>query len=345
VRAKPASALLAQLFRVVAIAVEVTMPRGSPMHVLLNLVALTAPLFGLILLGYALVRWGRWPREVSDALTRFVFSVAVPALLFRLMSNFSRMPPVDARLLLAFFGSCLIGYIVGRIIAKQVFGMDGVSQSVFALGGIFANNVLLGIPLAKVTLGEGSLPAISLVLVFNALLLWTLVTVSVEWARTGSTSFRGLLKTGKNVVANPIVASILLGTGFGLLALPLPAMIDQTLELIAQAAVPLSLIALGMGLAEFGLREGWRESAAICALKLALQPLVVLGLARLIGLPPLETQVGVMLASLPVGANVFLMARQFNTLEGPIASSLVFSTAFAAVTTPLVLTLSALALR
>ena len=42
---------------------------------------------------------------------------------------------------------------------------------------------------------------------------------------------------------------------------------------------------------------------------------------------------------LPVGANVYLMSRQFDTLSGPVASSLVISTALSAVTTPLILVL------
>jgi len=47
----------------------------------------------------------------------------------------------------------------------------------------------------------------------------------------------------------------------------------------------------------------------------------------------------VLLASIAVGANVYLMSRQFQTLEGPVASSLLLSTGLAAITTPLVLTL------
>ena len=47
----------------------------------------------------------------------------------------------------------------------------------------------------------------------------------------------------------------------------------------------------------------------------------------------------VLLASLAVGVNVYLMSRQFKTMEGPVAASLVISTALAALTTPLVLTL------
>jgi predicted permease len=305
---------------------------------LLHLAGLTAPLFLLVLLGYALSRFG-WPRTASDALTRFVFSVAVPTLLFRLMSDFGRLPRVDARLLIAFFGGCLVVYVVGRLVGASLFRMDGTSQSVFAMGGIFSNNVLLGIPLAKVALGEAALPAVSLVLVFNSLVLWTLVTVSVEWARHRDLSLHGIARTTRGVVTNPVVASILAGTAFGFLGVSMPAIIDQTLLMVSQAAVPLSLIALGMGLAEFGVRAGWRESAAIAALKLVAQPMAVYGLAQLLRLPALETAAVVMLAALPVGANVYLMSRQFGVLSSAIASSIVLTTALGALTTPVTLTL------
>jgi malonate transporter len=76
---------------------------------------------------------------------------------------------------------------------------------------------------------------------------------------------------------------------------------------------------------------------------------VVWSLALLInGLPAMETQVVVLLASLAVGANVYLMSRQFKTLEGPVASSLVSSLcrlALAALSTPLLMTLTGVRLR
>lgn len=305
---------------------------------MLHVASLTAPLFLLVLLGFGLSRFG-WPRTASDALTRFVFTVAVPTLLFRLMSDFSRLPRVDGHLLVAFFGGCLLVYALGRIVGASLFHMDSVHQSVFAMGGIFSNNVLLGIPLAKVTLGDAAMPAVSLVLVFNSLVLWTLVTVSVEWARHRDFSLSGFGRTARGVIANPIVASILAGTVFGFTGLPLPGVVDRTLAMVSDAAVPLSLIVLGMGLAEFDIRSGWRESAAIAVLKMLAQPLSVYGLARVLALPQVETAAVVLLAALPVGANVYLMARQFDALTGPVASAIVLTTVVAAFTTPIVLTL------
>ncbi len=303
--------------------------------------ALASPLFLLVLLGYLLARSGRWPDAVGAALGRFAYAVAMPAMLFRMMSDFSQLPPVDARLLLAFFGGCLIVFVIGRVVAYSLFRLDGVGQSVFALGGVFSNNVMLGIAIAKTTLGPAALPSVSLVIVFNALILWTLITVSVEWARHGEFSVRGFAKTARGVLTNPIVASILAGTLWGFAGIPLPAFIDQPLAMLGHGAVPFSLVALGMGLATYRIREGLGQSMAICAIKLGVQPLVVWLLARALGLPPLETQVVTLLASLAIGINVYIMAQQFRSLEGPVATGMVLSTLLSAATTPLVLTLTA----
>lgn len=286
------------------------------------------------------MRIARWPKAMSESLSKFVFTLALPALLFHLMSDMSKLPPVDARLLIAFFGGCLLVFALGRIIAWKLFGLDGTAQSVFALGGVFSNNVMLGLPLAKMLLGDAALPSVALVLVFNALILWTLVTISVEWARHGSFSAKGFGKTCKSVLTNPVVAAILSGTAWGLTGWQLPEMVNSTLGMVSVSAAPMALIALGMGLAEFGIGKDWRLPAAIAALKLVGHPLAVWLIARLLGLPPMETQVVVLMASIATGANVYLMSRQFQTMEGPIAGSLVLSTALAAVTSPLVIALA-----
>ena len=102
----------------------------------LHHLSLSAPLYILVLIGYTLARWKRWPRSLSDILSRFVFNIALPAFLFNMMSDFSSLPPVDARLLIAYFGGCLIVFILGRIVGQALFRLDGVAQSVFALRGV-----------------------------------------------------------------------------------------------------------------------------------------------------------------------------------------------------------------
>jgi predicted permease len=295
--------------------------------------ALSAPLFALVGVGYALASWSRWRRPWTATASRLVFNFAMPALLFHLMSDLSSLPPVDARLLIAFFGGCGIVFALGRLVAARVFGLDGVAQSVFGLGGVFSNNVLLGVPLAKSTLGPEALPAVALVIVFNALTLWTLVTVSVEWARHGSLDLAGFGQTA--AACWPTRGRVILGGAlFGLAGSSCRAR-GAVLAGVGQTAGPAALLVLGMGLAEYGVRDGFEQSLAIAGLKLVAQPLVVWGIGAALGLPGVELRAIVLLASLSVGANVYLMAAQFQTLQGAVAASMVLSAATAAVTTPL----------
>jgi predicted permease len=298
---------------------------------------LCTPLFLIVFAGYVVGLWRHWPRRWTSIASKIVFALILPALLFGMMSDLSALPPVDARLLIAFFGGCFIVFGIGRLVAARVFALDGVAQSVFALGGVFSNNVMLGLPIAKLTLGESAVPSVALVLVFNALTLWTLVSVSVEWARHGSFTAKGFGKTALSVATNPLVAAIVIGTVVGLSGYRLPGPVRLVLEGIGSLAAPAALLVLGLGLAEYGIRRDWRLSLAMIGLKLLVQPLAVWALGAAIGLPALELQVVVLLASMAVGANVYLMAAQFETLQAPVASSLVISTALAAITSPLLL--------
>jgi len=302
---------------------------------LLQQFALASPLFVLVFLGYALGQWGGWGKDASKALSAFVFSIAMPALLFRQMAGFGSVSGVDARLLIAFFGGCLVVFVVGRLLSWRLFDHDGTQQSVFALGGVFSNNVLLGIPIAHLLLTERHIPPVALALVFNALILWTLVTLSVEWARHGEFSLHGIGKTVRGVLTNPVVASIVGGTLYGFAGFAIPGPIDRPLAMLAAATGPMSLVALGLSLAEFGVRQGWRVSTTIALIKLVLHPLAVWGIARAIDLPLIETQAVVMMASLATGVNVYLMSRQFQSLEGETSAALLISTALSSITVPL----------
>jgi malonate transporter and related proteins len=302
-----------------------------------HFVRLSSPLYALVGAGFLVASSRFWRRDWSARASRAVFSVALPAMLFRMMSHQASLPPVDARVLIAYFGSCLVVFFIGRGAAAWLFRMNGVSQSVFGLGGIFSNIVLTGLPIAKIALGDSAVPVVALLLVFNALTLWTLVSVSVEWSLHGSFSLGGIGATAWNVLRNPIILSIIAGAAFGRLGFALPPIADTTLGTVGDVAGPAALFALGLELAAFPIREAWTSSLALCTVKLVVQPLVVWMMAIGLGLPALELRVVVLVASMAVGVNVYLMSLRFQVLQGTIASSIVLSNVLAAITTPLLL--------
>lgn len=111
------------------------------MQLFLHHVALCAPLFLLVALGWGSVKIGLLTNEVTKALGRFTFRLLMPVMLFKLMSGFADMPPVDWRILIAFFASCTIIYAIGRSFFKHVFKTDAAATTVLAMAGIFGNNV------------------------------------------------------------------------------------------------------------------------------------------------------------------------------------------------------------
>ena len=298
---------------------------------------LSAPLFAIVLAGFLVASWKYWNKNWTAWASKFVFNVALPAMLFHLMSDLRSMPPVKPNILLAFFGGGFVVFAAGRLFAARIFKLDGVAQSVFAMGGIFSNNVLLGLPLVKITLGPTAVPSAALIIVFNAFTLWTLVSISIEWAKHGSFSWRGMGKMALGVVTSPLVAGIVFGTLFGLSGLHLPSFADWVLKKLSDIAGPSALLILGMGLVQYGVRSGWQHSVTISTFKLLVFPAVVWALAMLLGLSPIETKAIVLLASMSIGANVYLMSMQFQTMQSAIASGMVLSTAAAALTTPLFL--------
>ena len=66
-----------------------------------------APLFLLVALGWGSVKIGLFTNEVTKALGHFTFRLLMPVMLFKLMSGFADMPPVDWRILIAFFLSLI----------------------------------------------------------------------------------------------------------------------------------------------------------------------------------------------------------------------------------------------
>lgn len=231
------------------------------MQLFLHHVALCAPLFLLVALGWGSVKIGLFTNEVTKALGRFTFRLLMPVMLFKLMSGFADMPPVDWRILIAFFASCAIIYAMGRSFFKHVFKTDAAATTVLAMAGIFGNNVQLGVPIVQVSLGNEAIPAISLIIIFNVLLLWTVAIASVEFGRTGSVgNWRSAATPMLRVFKNPIVLGILIGSAWSFTGIKLPDFLEKSVELVAMSTTPMCLMVVGMGLAQHSFRAALTNS-------------------------------------------------------------------------------------
>lgn len=300
---------------------------------------LCLPLFLLVILGWGLIVGKLFDQSVTRVLSGFTFRFLMPALLFSLMSKLSEMPPVDWRVLIAFFGSCVIIYCLGRT-AGRFFGLDNTGKTIFGMAAIFGNNVQLGVPILKVSLGDEAMPTISLLIIFSVLLLWTTAIASVELGKAeGKLDWKRIGRPMLKVFKNPVVLAIIAGSAWGLMGWQLPDFVERTLGYVSSATTPIALIVVGMGLAQHRFTSALPRGLTISTLKIIIHPIIVFCLAKLIGLDEITTNACVLTASLPVAINVYLMASEFRSEEGSASNAIFVSTMLSALLIPLTLTL------
>lgn len=315
------------------------------MEIFLLELKLCSPLFLLVFAGWGLRKLHVFSDEIGTALTKFSFKFLIPVLLFRILSDLSNMPPVDFRVLFGYFGSCFIVYFGARAFYKRaVKGITAGGATIMAMAGIYSNNVQLGIPVLNVGLGPEAMPTASLVIIFNVVILWTLAIASAEFSKQaeadgGRLTWRSLLVPIKRVFQNPVVLGIIAGTLWGLTGWKLPDFLMSTVTLVSAGTTPVCLMAVGMGLARYSFLGSIKKNAMVTFVKLCVQPVLVYALCRLAGVPLLETQTATLMAALPVGVNVYLMAAELKSEQGTASSSILLSTLLSAFAVPFVLTI------
>ena len=296
------------------------------------------PLFALIGLGFLCTKLNLLTDSVGTGLSKYAFVIALPMLLFNVMSNITHLPPPNWFIAIAFFGSCFIVFVIGRVIGDRFLKLNGEGQTIFGMAGVFSNNVQLGIPIAISLLGQEALPSIAVIFSLNGFLMWTLATIAIEISRNKSPSIKKTIIKGTwSTLKHPIVVGILAGTLWGFTGLTLPTPVQTAANLLGNSASTVALFAVGIGLAKYKLSTNLGFSLWITLLKLGVQPLIVLVLCQLIGLGPLETKATCLMACLPVGVNVYIMSQEFNVLQGATANALLITTTLACLTVPLTL--------
>jgi malonate transporter len=301
------------------------------------------PVFGILIFAYAVARVGLFGVAATAALSNFVFNFALPAMLFRTLSATAMPEHFAWGLIFSYYGGVVAVFALAMAIGGAVFGHKLDGQGVLGMTAGYANLVLIGIPLVLTALGEQGAVPLFLIVGLNSLVLYSTATIVIE---TGRGSGEGLarlpINVGRGLVTNPIVMSMVLGFGCGLLGWRLPGPIDTLFKTFGTAAAPCALFAMGATLAQYRIAGNIAESLTLVALKLVVHPLIVLVLATYVfELEPLYRLVAVVLAGMPSGVNSFLFASRYDTGVATATTSIFLSTGLSMVTLTVILALFA----
>jgi predicted permease len=285
--------------------------------------------------------------DVSRALSSAAFTIFIPALLFRTAARLD-VVHLPWSTLQAFFvpvlGVMLLIYAWQRRWNRKR-RLGPAAPGVRTISAGYGNLVQVGLPLSAALFGEAGLAIHITIVGVHALLLLTLPTALVELelaaerrrgGQSGGHIGHTLLATARNTIVHPVVLPVLAGLLFNAAGLTLPAVVDEGLQMLGQAVVPLCLVLIGISLAVYGVRGSIKGAGALALLKLVVLPAVVLAVGHWgIGLAGLPLSVVVMAAALPVGSNALIFAQRYATLEGEATAAIVVSTLAFAATAPL----------
>ena len=93
----------------------------------------------------------------------------------------------------------------------------------------------------------------------------------------------------------------------------LPPALERTSRLLADAAIPLMLVLLGLQLGRFAKPDRWRLVAAGAGIRLLVAPLVALALAPLFELAGPARFAFIAQAGMPTAVLTLVLAHQFDT--------------------------------
>lgn len=315
-----------------------------------DILALTIPFFGIILLG-SLTRLKGWFSAADGRMiSRYVFFVVLPPFMFVAITarplNDIFNPEFTLRyelVTLTLFG---LAFIVGRYLLK----LSRKEASLFSLNASYPNYGYIGVPLALLAFGEDAAVPMAVILVVNNAVLVLLVALFITDETSGGAGST-FVKTMASLVKNPLLMSVVVAMGFSASGLTMPEMPALFLDLLAGAAAPTALFALGIALVGQPVRAAWGELGALALFKLFMHPLmmalVFLGWPAIGPYPfdPLWIKIALIFSCLPVAANVFNLAEFYGVYSGRTATSIMLSTLIASVSVPAMMYMIFLVIR
>lgn len=273
------------------------------------------PVFAIVLAGFLCGRFRLLGPGGSEALNGFVYFAALPALFFGSLAKVELTEILNwsylGAYLLGIAATCIAALIVGRIL----FGTSGTALAVQNMAGLFSNTGYMGIPLALTAFGPAAaLPAI-LATVVNGAVIMGLYILWIEAEKSHGSHLGHVARDAMmGVVRSPLVLSAVAGILCSGLHVPVPTPILTFCDIIGAAAPPTALFAMGLFMVGKSFKGELAEVGVFSALKLIFHPLATFAIVLwLVPLAPLWRDALLLMAALPTGSLVFILATQHQT--------------------------------
>ncbi|MCZ2720066.1 AEC family transporter [Marinomonas sp. 15G1-11] len=292
------------------------------------------PVFLLLVLGIVLSRY-RFPSDSFwSGVDKLVYWVLFPSLLYTKTSEVDFSNPIVGSYATVFLSTIFIVCCCVLLVNYFFKSSPPTCTSMMQAGVRF--NTFIALAVAEKLYGEtgllfATLGASILIPTINVLVVvYMVIKHGKEGVNLGSLIFKELFK-------NPLIISILLGVSVNLMGLSKVIPLYTITELLAQATLPLVLLAVGASLQFHEVKTAWKYIGFSTLIKMVIFPGVIIWLCLLLNVTGIMAAVAVIFGAVPTATSGYALARQLGGNAPLMAVLISFQTAISIFMLPFVM--------
>lgn len=300
---------------------------------MIEILLVTAPIYMVIGVGYAAVRFNMVPKADGQALGRFVMNFSLPAMLFTALASRDFNDVLHADYFASYALGSLLAFSVMFFSAKW-FGRNSTTQSaMMALGSSSSNSGYIGYPILLQVLGPVGGVGMALTLLVENLIM---IPLGLSLAESGQAKQarvgRLVWDSFKRLSKIPLMWGIVCGFVYSMLGFHMPEVLAKTVGLFAAACAGVALFVNGTALVGLQVHGMAKQVSGIAIAKLVMHPAGVVFFFWLFG--PVDDYLfttGMILSAMPMMGIYPILGGRFK-LEGMCAAALLVTTLMSFVT-------------
>lgn len=295
----------------------------------IDFLAILFPIFTIFIIGYVV---GKIEHIDIRSLSFISLNVLYPFLVFH--TFYTNPITVEFIYVLVALTLLLIGMYMLIIILARILKVGRKKKYAMLLAGLFMNGGNYGIPVVLFTLGnEGFVYAMMVMVVMSIYMNTIGLFIAASGANEGVSKKKVFLKT----IKMPIISAIILGILFRVFNTQLPGTVVGTISFMADAAIPLIMIVLGIQLSYITFRNiEYPAVVSLVIFRLILSPGLAVGINYLLGLNgTILGSVIILVAAMPTAANTTMFSVNYNVEPDLVSSTTLISTMLSLVTLPI----------
>ena len=270
------------------------------------------PIFAVIFVGWFAHKKQFMPQEFVAPANRIVFYFAIPAMIFKAISNASFSKNFDITVLGIAIVSLTLSYLLAFGIGK-ILKLKNGSLGSFIQSSSHANIGYIAFAVAYYYLGNDGLAAAGLfagfIMIFQN--LYSVVALSF-WSDKNNPDKTIKSDIIAQVMLNPIIISAGLGIIFSMAEIHLPLFLSRSLDILGGMGLPTALLIIGASLSLGKNRAKLPVIMASSLIKLILLPSVAMGLFVLMGIPDIKRLPILIILGAPTATVTYVMAGEMG---------------------------------